>query len=72
MYYINLYERLDVFKVDDMKILGIKMVKLVEDLICIVEEWGWSLEEFLNNLNIEFVEIIYLNFSDGRYLNVFD
>lgn len=71
-YYTNLHERLDVFKADDTKILGTKMIKLAEDLIRTAEERGRSLEEFLNNLNTELVEIIYLNFSDGRYLNALD
>ena len=71
-YYRNLHERLDVFKADDTKILGTKEIKLAEDLIRTAEDRGRSLEEFLNNLNTELVEIIYLSFSDGRYLNAID
>ena len=71
-YFKSLQEGLDAFKADDTKILGSKEIELAEGLIRIAEERGRTLDAFLNNLNTELIHIIYLEFSQGRYLDEID
>ena len=72
-YFKSLQEGLDdAFKADDTKILGSKEIELAEGLIRIAEERGRTLDAFLDNLNSELIKIIYLQFSQGRWLDEID
>lgn len=72
VHFEDLNGRLEMFKAGDRRILYTSGIKLAEDLIRIAEVRQRDLDKFLKNLNIELVEIIYLEFSEGRLLDTID